>query len=115
MSFLEIVFVTFLVLKPEYQSLYDRYEIPKLKNKIFFVHFRNTTGNKQNFRETFHDNGQLDMSALIKCYKENEIDVPIRVDHVPLMSGEKTTVAGYSALGRLYAIGYLKGLLEGSC
>ena len=94
----------------------DLFEIiPKLKEKIFFVHFRNAVGNKFCFRETFHDNGQLDMSALIKCYKENEIDVPIRVDHVPLMSGEKTTVAGYSALGRLYAIGYLKGLLEGIC
>ena len=83
--------------------------------KIFFVHFRNAVGNKLCFRETFHDNGQLDMAALIKCYKENGIDVPIRVDHVPLMVGETTTVAGYSALGRLYAIGYLKGLLEGVC
>jgi len=94
----------------------DLFEIiPKLKEKIFFVHFRNAVGNKFCFRETFHDNGELDMAALIKCYKENGIDVPIRVDHVPLMAGETTTVAGYSALGRLYAIGYLKGLLEGVC
>ncbi len=86
--------------------------IPKLKDKIFFVHFRNTTGNKYSFRETFHDNGELDMPALIKLYNECGIDVPIRVDHVPLMAGETQEVAGYTALGRLYAIGYLKGILE---
>lgn len=86
--------------------------IPKLKNKIFFVHFRNTTGNKYNFRETFHDNGELDMPDLIKLYNLLGINVPIRVDHVPLMAGEKQELAGYTALGRLYAIGYLKGILE---
>ena len=91
----------------------NQYEIiPKLKNKIFFVHFRNTTGNKQNFRETFHDNGEINMADIMRVYKENNIDVPIRVDHVPLMAGESQDLAGYTALGRLYAIGYLKGIME---
>lgn len=82
-------------------------------DKIFFVHFRNTVGNKERFRETFHDNGALDMAGLIRLYKELKIDVPVRVDHVPTLKGEDTEVAGYAALGRLFAIGYLKGLLEG--
>ena len=86
--------------------------IEKLKDKIFFVHFRNVVGNKLNFRETFHDNGALDMANLIRFYKNLGIDVPIRVDHVPLLAGETQGVAGYSVLGRLYAIGYLKGILE---
>lgn len=86
--------------------------IPELKDKIFFVHFRNATGNKLCFRETFHDNGELDMPDLIKLYTKLGINVPIRVDHVPLMAGEKQELAGYTALGRLYAIGYLKGILE---
>ena len=91
----------------------DLYKIiPELKDKIFFVHFRNTTGNKLCFRETFHDNGELDMPDLIKLYTKLGINVPIRVDHVPLMAGEKQELAGYTALGRLYAIGYLKGILE---
>lgn len=92
------------------EDLYDI--IPKLKDKIFFVHFRNAAGNKFNFRETFHDNGELDMPDLIRLYKRLGIDVPIRVDHVPLMAAEKQETAGYTALGRLYAIGYLKGILE---
>ena len=52
------------------------------------------------------------MAHLIRLYKKLDIDVPIRVDHVPTMKDEDTEVAGYAALGRLFAIGYLKGLLE---
>ena len=51
------------------------------------------------------------VNPLIKATKAG-IDVPIRVDHVPLMPGESQELAGYTALGRLYAIGYLKGILE---
>lgn len=81
-------------------------------DKIMFVHFRNTVGDLKGFRETFHDNGVLDMPKLIRLYKELGLDVPIRVDHVPTMAGEEITHAGYDALGRLFAIGYLKGILE---
>lgn len=80
--------------------------------KIFFIHFRNTVGTRQSFRETFHDNGSLNMRRLINLYEELGIDAPIRVDHVPTLKGEQTQTAGYAALGRLFAIGYLKGLLE---
>ena len=86
--------------------------IRDMADKIFFIHFRNTAGNLTQFRETFHDNGALDMAHLIRLYTELGIDVPIRVDHVPTLVGEDTAVAGYAALGRLFAIGYLKGLLE---
>ena len=88
--------------------------IPRFADKIMFIHFRNTTGVKTNFRETFHDNGDIPMAETMKLYKKNGIDVPIRVDHVPAMAGEKVQFAGYDTLGRLYAIGYLKGILE-SC
>ena len=91
----------------------DLYEIiPKLADKIFFVHFRNAVGNKFCFRETFHDNGEIDMADIMRLYKKYDINVPIRVDHVPLMAGEKQETAGYTALGRLYAIGYLNGILQ---
>lgn len=86
--------------------------IPHFADKIKFIHFRNAVGNKYKFHETFHDNGSIDMAKIMRLYKECGIDVPVRVDHVPTMAGEKSTVAGYDALGRLFAIGYLKGLIE---
>ena len=91
----------------------DLYEvIPKLADKIFFVHFRNAVGNKYKFHETFHDNGLIDMADIIRLYQSCGVDVPIRVDHVPLMAGEVQETAGYTAVGRLFAIGYLKGILQ---
>ena len=91
------------------ENLYEI--IPEMREKIFFVHFRNATGDKYHFHETFHDNGDINMAEMIALYKKCDIDVPVRVDHVPTMAGE-TETSGYTALGRLYAIGYLKGLLE---
>lgn len=88
--------------------------IPALADRIFFIHFRNVVGTKTDFRETFHDNGDLDMAALIALYKRCGLDVPIRVDHVPTMAGETSRHAGYDSLGRLFAIGYLKGILDAS-
>jgi mannonate dehydratase len=91
----------------------DVYEtVKEFSDKIFMVHFRNTVGNKERFRETFHDNGALDMAKLMSIYVECGIDVPIRVDHVPTLAGEISDVPGYDALGRLYAIGYMRGLYE---
>lgn len=95
------------------ENLYD--VIPKLADKIFFVHFRNAVGNKFKFHESFHDNGLIDMADIMRLYKRCGVDVPIRVDHVPLMAGEQQQTAGYTALGRLFAIGYLKGILDSVC
>lgn len=86
--------------------------IPDLSDKIMFIHFRNVAGDKYNFHETFHDNGSLDMPRLLKLYFDCGLNVPIRVDHVPTMVGDTMSNPGYSAYGRLYAIGYLKGILE---
>ena len=86
--------------------------IPLLADKIFFIHFRNVRGEKTNFSETFHDNGDLPMAKLMGIYKKAGVDVPIRVDHVPTLAHESIEQAGYDALGRLFAIGYLKGILE---
>lgn len=80
--------------------------------RIAFLHFRDVTGSHEDFRETFHDNGPTDMAAMIRLYHELGLDVPIRVDHVPTLAGEKNLEPGYAALGRLYAVGYLRGLIE---
>lgn len=83
------------------------------QDKLFFVHFRDIRGDREHFRETFHDNGQTDMGEALRCYQEMGYQGPVRVDHVPTMAGEENALPGYASVGRLYAIGYLKGLLEG--
>lgn len=80
--------------------------------KIYLIHFRDVRGDRDAFHETFHDNGITDMAACIRAYDEVCPDCYIRVDHVPTMAGEENQRPGYESLGRLFAIGYLKGLLD---
>ncbi len=82
------------------------------QKKIFFVHFRDVRGTAENFVETFHDDGQTDMYEAIKAYKEIGFEGPVRIDHTPTLEGESNDEPGYSELGRLFAIGYLRGLQE---
>lgn len=82
------------------------------RNKIFFAHFRDVRGNPMNFHEVFHDDGQTDMFEAMKCYKEVGFEGPIRPDHVPTMAGEDNSNPSYGILGNLFALGYMKGLIE---
>jgi len=41
-----------------------------------------------------------------------DFDGVLRPDHVPTVEGDSNENAGYSAFGRLYAIGYIRGLHE---
>jgi len=82
------------------------------KDKIHFVHFRNVRGGKFKFEETFHDEGQIDMYAAMKAYYDIGFKGPIRPDHVPTMAGDSNDFPGYSTIGTLYALGYIRGLME---
>jgi mannonate dehydratase len=82
------------------------------QNKIFFVHFRDVRGTPEKFVETFHDEGKSDMLACMKAYKEVGFEGVLRPDHVPTMEGDDNSNPAYSAIGRLFAIGYIKGLRE---
>jgi mannonate dehydratase len=79
---------------------------------IHFVHFRNVRGGKFKFEETFHDEGQIDMYAAMKAYYDIGFRGAIRPDHVPTMAGDSNEHPGYSIIGTLYALGYMRGLME---
>ena len=80
--------------------------------RIVFVHFRDIEGTAEDFTETFHDNGPTDMPAMLRLYHAIGFNGPIRVDHVPSLAGEEHLPHGYAALGRLFAVGYMKGILD---
>jgi mannonate dehydratase len=82
------------------------------QNKIFFVHFRDVRGTPEKFVETFHDDGKTDMLACMKAYRDVGYEGVCRPDHVPTMEGDSNDRPAYSSIGRLFAIGYLKGLRE---
>ena len=103
----------------------DVVDIPSLVRKwgsevINFVHFRNLrdlSGGARpstHFTETFHDEGDLDMYECMKAYYDIGFEGPMRPDHVPVMATEIEAGmrGGYTTLGNLFAIGYMRGLAE---
>jgi D-mannonate dehydratase len=54
----------------------------------------------------------LDMQAAMDAFVDTGFDGPMRPDHVPTMAGEDNSNPGYHTRGRLFAIGYMRGLLE---
>lgn len=84
----------------------------RFADRIAFVHFRDIEGTAADFTETFHDNGPTDMPAMLRLYHEIGFNGPIRIDHVPSLAGEEDLPHGYAYLGRLFALGYMKGILD---
>lgn len=86
--------------------------IRRLGDAIKFVHFRDVVGTVPHFREAWQDTGDSDMVDAIAAYKEIGFTGPIRPDHVPTMEGESNEHPGYHMMGRLWAIGYIKGIMQ---
>jgi mannonate dehydratase len=87
--------------------------IRRLGKHIHYVHFRDVRGpGPEHFTETFHDNGPTDMVAAMAAYREAGFAGPMRPDHVPQLIGEEAGEPGYTMLGRLFAYGYIRGLMQ---
>jgi mannonate dehydratase len=84
--------------------------------RIMFIHVRDVRGTPEDFVEVFHDENEVGQADLFALYaQELGLDVPVRCDHVPTMHGDDLLgdhIPGYATLGRLFAVGYFKGLLQ---
>jgi mannonate dehydratase len=76
------------------------------RRKIFNVHFRNIAGGFLNFRETFIDDGDVDMLRAMRVYKEIGYDGMMMPDHVPSVEGDSNRLQGFA-----FAFGYIKALI----
>jgi mannonate dehydratase len=88
--------------------------IARLGRHIVFAHFRDIVGSLPSFTESFIDNGKTDMACCMRAYLAlpHSDEICIRPDHVPTMEGETNEHPGYEMLGRLHAVGYMKGLID---
>jgi len=78
------------------------------RRKIFYVHFRDVKGTPEKFEETFIDDGQTDMFAAMKAYKDVGFDGPIIDDHVPDIVNDTP----WRHRSRAFATGYIKALMK---
>jgi mannonate dehydratase len=74
------------------------------KRKIFKVHFRNVSSPLPKFRETFLDEGYLDMYQVMLALKRVNFEGIVIPDHVP--------GGGYPASNTAYTLGYMKALRD---
>ena len=72
------------------------------RGKIFNVHFRNIQGRFLDFRETFIDDGDVDMLQALRVYKEVGYDGMMMPDHVPQIAGDAGGRAGLRLHVRLH-------------
>lgn len=86
--------------------------IRRLGSHIGYVHFRDVRGHSEEFVETFHDNGPTDMAEAVRALREIGFKGYMRPDHVPQLSSEESGEPGYTMLGRLFAFGYMRGLIQ---
>jgi mannonate dehydratase len=86
----------------------DLYEnIARHANRIAYVHLRNVRGKVPHYRETFIDEGDIDVGRVLRLLHENGFTGVIIPDHAPQM----TCAAPWHA-GMAFAMGYLKAKLE---
>ena len=76
------------------------------RKKIFNVHFRNISGGFLDFRETFIDDGDVDMLKAMRVYKEIGFDGMMMPDHVPTIAGDARGLQAFA-----FAFGYIKALI----
>jgi mannonate dehydratase len=76
------------------------------RKKLFKIHFRNVSGPLPKFRETFIENGYLDMYKVMKALKQVNFTGITIPDHVP-GGGAMYPQANYA-----YTLGYMKALRD---
>jgi mannonate dehydratase len=76
------------------------------RGKIFNVHFRNIRGRFLDFRETFIDDGDVDMLKALRVYKEVGFDGMLMPDHVPTIAGDTRGAQAFA-----FTFGYIKALI----
>ena len=86
--------------------------VPRFGKRIHYAHLRSVHGTVPHFVETFHDEGQTDLPRVVRALYEISFDGIARLDHVPKLEGEEGDATGYTMSGRLFAIGYLRGLMQ---
>jgi len=88
-------------------DVYEATDHYSRQGKLAYVHFRNVTGKVPHYRETFVDDGDIDMMRILRILKRNSFEGVIIPDHTPQMSCGAPWHAGMA-----YALGYMKAAIQ---
>lgn len=88
-------------------DVYDAVDTYSAQHRLGYVHFRNVRGKVPTYKETFIDDGDIDMLRVLRILKRNGFDGVLIPDHTPAMSCAAPWHAGMA-----YAMGYMKAALK---
>jgi mannonate dehydratase len=88
-------------------NLYDFLDAYTKQNRVAYIHLRNVTGKVPHYRETFIDEGDIDMAKVICILRRNDFEGVIVPDHTPQMTCSSPWHAGMA-----HALGYIKALID---
>ena len=83
-------------------DIYDAVDRYSKQGKIAYIHLRNVVGKVPNYRETFIDEGDVDMLRILTILANNRFDGVVIPDHTPQM----TCSAPWHA-GMAHTIGFI--------
>ena len=78
-----------------------------MRGKIFNIHFRNIRGRRDDFCETYPDDGDLDMLAVARTLYEVGYPHMLMPDHMPSHADDPKGSQAFA-----FGYGYIKGLLQ---
>ena len=87
-------------------DVYDAVDRYSKQGKIAYIHLRNVVGKVPHYRETFIDEGDVDMIRILPILQRNHFDGVILPDHTPQM----TCAAPWHA-GMAHTIGFVEAAL----
>lgn len=89
-------------------SVYDVIRWFGERKKIHLVDFRNIRGNRQEFVETFPDEGDIDMARVIRILRDVGYDKMVAPDHIPKTPDDPNGAEEVNA----FQYGYIRGLMH---
>jgi mannonate dehydratase len=88
-------------------DIYEVVDTYSRQGRLAYVHFRNVVGKAPHYRETFIDDGAVDMLRVLRILKRNGFDGVLVPDHTPQMACAAPWHAGMA-----FAMGYMKAALR---
>ncbi len=88
-------------------DIYDVVDTYSRQGKLAYVHLRNVRGKVPAYKETFIDDGEVDVLRVLRILQKNNFNGVIIPDHAPQMSCAAPWHAGMA-----YALGYLRAGLK---
>lgn len=88
-------------------DIYEAVEQYSRQGRIAYVHLRNVTGKAPHYRETFIDDGDVDIARVLSILQRNGFEGVVIPDHAPQMSCAASWHAGMA-----HTLGFVAGVLK---